>query len=367
MRHILIKTPRELAISAADEKEWIKDKQFILCKVPLRKLSVGCAQTISASSEIIIDINKNKVSSQAAGFVPKVMVLAGVEQVAKLKKKGAHYHDCWISLAAAKEMNLSAADQSNGLGANQLNQELGAILREQSKKSKAAGSSLCDGGDYSYIIEMYPDDKYFIYSKKGMLWKQGYSFIGKSQMLQFSGAPVRVKITYSEMAASGDVILVGDEEVIRNYGGKTSEANTNPTRTMSNVGEALRMYSEAKLNGRWIPQINKALPIPRTMVHAAADALRASVVIENDFVVMDFLRWQDKILTSKTPTKLVDDIELKASSFAIVGKEDDPSTWNIPLHTAERVKKAYDYALVNKTKVEAKERVLAAAVIFKLV
>lgn len=366
MRHILVKTPRELAISAADEKEWIKDKSFILCKVPLRKLSVGCAQTISASSEIIIEVNKNKVSSQAAGFIPKIMVLAGVEQVVKLKKKGAHYHDCWVSLAAAKEMNLTAADQSNGLGANQLNQELGAILREQSKKAKSTGS-ICDGSDWSYIIEVYPDEKYFIYSKKGLLWKQTYQFIGKSQMLQFSGAPIRVKITYSEMAASGDVILVGDEEVIRNYGGKTSEANMQSTRTMSNMTEALRMYSEAKTTGRWIPQVNKALPIPKTMVHAAADALRASIVIENDFVVMDFLRWQDRMLASKTPVKLVDGVELQASSFAVIGKVDDPSTWNVPLHTAERVKKAYAYAQTNKTKPDAKERVFAAAVLFNLV
>jgi hypothetical protein len=367
MRHILVKTPRELAISAADEKEWIKDKQFIMCKVPLRKLSVGCAQNISASSEIIIEVNKNKVSAQAAGFVPKIMVLAGVDQISKLKKKGAHYHDCWVSLSAAKEMGLTAADQSNGLGSSQLTTELSAILRQQSKKASSS-SGVCDSGyDYSYIIEVYPDNKYFIYSKKGLLWKQSYSFIGKSQMLQFSGVPIRVKVTYSEMAAEGEVMLFGDEEVIRNYGGRTSEANTNPTRTMSNVLEALKMYNEAKTTGKWVPQVTKAMPIPKTMVHAAADALRANVVLEEDFVVMDFLRWQDKMLTNKTPIKLVDGVELQASSFAVVGKVDDPSTWNVPLHTVDRVQKAFQYAKKNVTKADAKERVFAAAAQFNLV
>lgn len=365
MRVCLIKS--DLKISAAASNA-ARSKRYFLVRFPVRKLPL---LAIDASAEkgkaIVIDANSRRVRATNSGYVPRVVILCGLDTLRTLKTTDKNFCNVWVGEKALKKLHISAEDC---IGSNALQSKLQRCISDKYKKAKADGS-------YSptpWIEEIFPFDNYFVFRYDGENYRQTFSLDKKTQEPSLVGEPVKAIIKYvpAISAASLADVLYPDTYLDRttmqeltldrvNQSGPTlGRINYNPPfvpdgtyypvgselsqpelKTMLNVHEALSIFLTVLKDGMKGPlqQMFQPVTIPtdKFLINACREAEIAAKEAHRKINVHDFVNWQHNTLTKKgTPTKY----GLAASAYAYIGDRYDISTWHLRADSPEEIKKS---------------------------
>lgn len=267
-----IKQKNELGLPKSVTQKWLASEEFFKVNVRLSKLPTLYGEIYAdgktSNTQIIIDLNINKVNKASGGYVPKVTIVAGSMLVKNAKQNEVHELSCWVGRRAAKH--------------------LGVDISKHLEKIAAAATIAVAPGFNPSPVHPFPSP-----AKGGFTQPAGAQFFDA-----------------------------------RHYGAMGSELN-NPGRfnSMSNITEALSMYLSDLKNGKWKPVSSQWATVPAKLVDATNEAgLIAKERGLQAFSPMDFVRWQVHELGAEVKRKN----GLTASKYQEIGDPDDPSTWAKP-------------------------------------
>lgn len=353
-RLTFVKSSSQLNISAEVD---LRSSEFHSLRVNVKKFPLVFAAGASEDGPIIIDYNFDRLGRIECGFVPKVVVLSGINAAKAAKANAAKSSaiTAWVGTKAFKVLEITASDVSS----NELQELLYKAVSKAYGKPDSKSSNPAYYMDAPYIIDACTFDNSAILGFKNIKYRQRYNFNASTHSLTLEGEMVPIVDTPAATAiTAGSVLDEGNRgptqggfngrqfnvaDAWRDFGAPNSEANNPAIMLMLNVEEALRCYLQEILKGvHKVIYPGKAVT-PPNMIHAAIEANMAAKELKaKDFSVVDFLKWQNKKLHIKAAeqTKIVDGEAYGAEEFGHVEVPRDISTWFIPLRTSSQVLKA---------------------------
>lgn len=351
---VLAKSRKELSLEASSQKA---SSVFRLVDIDISKvpfLSAG-----KDDGPIIVDLNVHGLRKTKSGFVPKILVVSGLDKLKAAKRSEALVCSAWVGDKVLCKISIMADDaiSSNDLQ-SKLNKLISAAYTPTNDKNRFAD------GNYPYIVEIYPFENYLIFQKGGDKFRQNYKLDAIMREVSLDGKPVPVFEQYVNIPDSKGVksITSGSDiqealldkpnaaapvlggfngpikdttfaDIIVDYGAPGSEANNPMYKLMLNVEDALAQYQIEKTDGIHKVIYTPYAAVPPGLINAGREARIAAScagVALDSFSVMDFLRWQNTKMSIKSSvrTKRVDGKDLPMSAFAKVGDPADISTWH---------------------------------------
>lgn len=298
----------DLGISAAALERWITSEEFFLMRVPVSRLSIHygeifAAKDVSSKGMIVIDVNKRKVGKTGSGFVPKAIVYAGIDHIAKIKKTDTIWANCWVGRDAMKALGLRLKDDMAIDG--ELPNKLTKLVRAQYPNQ------------FSYLVEITASSVTF--SVDGDKYRQTYSATNKNALgLYLTGEPSRLfaqepaqvvrqgagavpghQVGWTQ-GAPNQIRLKSDDlpDVDGTYFGPKGNTLNNLVLQddLSNIENTLDQYLYHLRDGSWKPVSSQWATIPLEYAGTASRVkLAASQMGIKNFAVMDFYHWQRAI------------------------------------------------------------------------
>lgn len=264
----LVKTAQQMSLAASASKE------FHLVSIASNLLPALFAKTASNEGPIIVDKNKDKLGRLDCGFVPKLIVVSGIDAFKEMRRERKPTVQVWAGRDILKALKVKPHNIAPVVAAGPVTKDY--VMDRPNQAAPALGSF--NGPN----LGMVPD--------------------------------------------------------FTTYGAPGSEANNPMMKTMLNVEEALRMYVAGVVNGEHKPIMSPMAVVPPHLVNAAKEARIAASEFSKipfDFSVMDFIHWQNKQLSVRQ--SLMTKNNLFASSYAYVGDDADPSTWLLDISTPKKI------------------------------
>jgi len=179
---------KELQSQIGDDAKLVS-KKFFLTRVPLNRLA-SPIDIHASGGPIVVDVNQGKIGKTSNGFFPKVIVVSGQETF-----RG--YHDdkrvtarVWVGELAAQKLDIKA---DHMIGSDELRRKLqDELTRREGPRRNTTGHTI---EQYPYIVEVYPFENYFIYTKHASQFRQLYE-LDENDNVNFSGRPIEVEQVY---------------------------------------------------------------------------------------------------------------------------------------------------------------------------
>jgi len=185
-----------------DPRRWVSSEEFYLLPVPIHAVSIPGASTnprrvvavIDAAAAstpfVVVDMNKRRLGGSVAGFVPPVIVLAGLEAARRARAEGREKVWAWVGSLAAKRLKLLHADHQFGA------QELRDALQKALGEAYGEEPELNQLAKTPWIREVYPLENYVVFDWEGKQWKQTYTADAKDRSVELTGEPSQVVQKY---------------------------------------------------------------------------------------------------------------------------------------------------------------------------
>lgn len=363
---VMMKERKSFDLLAVSSKN---SNTFRLIDIDLSKVPVLSAVGCEEDGPILIDMNVNKLRRTSCGFVPKIIIMAGINTLKKFKRTGDLSCSAWVGDKVLNGRIRIQADDA--IGMNTLDSKLCKLIDDTYNKNSKQYNSL-DGG-YAYIVEIYPFENYLIFKNGGDKFRQKYTLDPILRECKLDGKPVRVFEQYVDVAESKGVKGLSSStgiqealldprnnespalggfngpamnwsngaDVLTHYGANGSETNNAMLKLMLNVEEALNMYQTETAKGIHKVIYTPYAPVPSGLINASREAKIAADVAGLDvskFSVMDFMKWQHKKMSVKASAKTKDG--LCSDDYAYVGDVNDTSTWHLKVQDAKHAKLA---------------------------
>lgn len=267
----MVKSAQQMSISAS------KSTEFHLVTVQVNRLPMLFASDAKNDGPIIVDSNKDRIGRLECNFIPKVIVLSGINAFKNAKRNKQKVVQVWAGFDALSKLKVKA------------NTPLPTPRVPAGVEDRSLSQSSLD----EMLFDRPNTEAPALGGFNGPITNYG--------------------------ATSND---------FTNFGAPGSEANNPAYKLMLNVEEALRMYVAGIVNGVHKPLVSALAPIPPGLVNAAREAKIAAAEYSKmpiEFSPLDFIKWQHTQLSVKTKLMMKDG--LLASEYAYVGDETDPSTW----------------------------------------
>lgn len=357
-RLTFVKSGSQLNISASVD---LRSSEFHALNIDVKKFPLVYAINAQEGGPLVIDYNFDGIGRLECGFIPKVVVLSGIQAAKEAKRKATVDKvlttSAWIGNRALKVLSISASDVS----CNDLQSLIyRTVCQKYSKEVKQGQTSYIDS---PYVIDVYLFDNYCILGFQGSKYRQYFNFDRDTRVFTLTGDMVPVVEEYVDAPASSIAAMSlaqtlydkpnsaapalggfngpGSKFDYATYGAPGSEANNPMLKMMLNVEEALQTYLVEIAKGVHKVCYSSVGVTPANMLNAAKEARIAAKAINADasLSVLDFLHWQDKKLNMKASqqTKLVQGEAYIAEEFAHVGDPRDISTWFYPLKTSSQI------------------------------
>lgn len=380
---VLTKDKKQLSLEASSSKssEIYRLISIDVTKVP--SLSAG-----QDEGELVIDLNVNKLRKTKSGFVPKLLVISGLDTLKKHKRNGDLFCNAWVGQKVLNKMSIQADHE---ISSNELSSKIRDLISKTYSK-KPSNTTPYSDSTYAYVNEIYPFENYCIFTIKDDKYRQRYKLDPVLREIALDGKPTKVFEQYVDVSDSKGVkgLEAGslseslydrpnngsgalgaidgpfpddnwnNADMLVHYGARGSEANNPMFRLMLNVEEALNMYQHETAEGVHKVIYSPYAAMPAGLINAGREAkIAASLTSINleSFSVADFLQWQNKKMSLKASAKTKNG--LTASDHVYIGDLDDPSTWHLACNTLENIDASLNLLVKGKVQIPVKSLLTA--------
>lgn len=273
-KNIPVKNKQELELSASSSKG---SARFRFVPIDLTKLPMLSAG-VDDDGQLVIDLNTDRLRQTKSGFIPKLLVVSGLNKLRTLKRAGELTCSAWVGDKVLAKMPI-VSDPTINVKAILASNLMESLLDTPNVAAPALGA------------------------RNGIAtnWTEG--------------------------------------GILTHFGAPGSEVNNSMLKLMLNVEDALSMYETEKAEGIHKVIHSPYAAMPPGLINAGKEAKIAASSVGLDletFSVMDFLKWQNTKMSMKASAKTKNGLRLDA--FAYVGDDDDISTWQLQCNSQESIK-----------------------------